>query len=272
MFDWVQDLPKIKPLADTMIRPGYISPKRDGYRLTIAKDQFGKVFAWTRTPVDITDSIKHLLLPAYAGMPCETAVFAELWCPGLDSSEIQTAINDKHPKLRWDAFALAGMLNWSLPEIMSISVPNVIETFIAWEIPHFPLSMQLPDLTDPDVEGYVCKSANLLDMRKWKPELTIDLIVAGYTDGKGKHVGDAGALILESIDGYEIAKCSGMSDDVRVGIDDSWIGKVVEVKYQSVTRYGRLRHPRFVRVREDKPKLECTVHQDARLLAYWHAR
>jgi ATP-dependent DNA ligase len=270
-YPWVNAFPKIRPMSATCIRPSWLSPKRDGYRLTIIKDDFGFVTALTRTPVDITESIKHLLLPAYKGMPCNTAVFAELWCPGLDSSQIQTAINEKNPGLRWDAFAIAGMEHWTFPEIASISVPNVVDTFIAWEIPHFPLSKVFPDIDDPDVEGWVAKAANLLDMWKWKPELTIDLVVSGFTDGAGKYVGDAGALILSTVDGYEIAKCSGMTDDIRSSIDASWVGKVVEVKYQTVTRYGRLRHPRFVRVREDKPAAECTVHQDRRLLEYWHA-
>jgi len=44
---------------------------------------------------------------------------------------------------------------------------------------------------------------------------------------------------------------------------------VMEVSYQYVGDKGRLRHPNFVRWREDKPAAECTLSQDDDLVYYW---
>lgn len=90
---------------------------------------------------------------------------------------------------------------------------------------------------------------------KVKPEETYEVVVTGIKDGKGKYEGTLGALRYE----YEGKACStsGMSDAER---DEWWklhkegklVGRMVEVKCSGVTNDGSLRHPRFVRFRDDK--------------------
>lgn len=88
---------------------------------------------------------------------------------------------------------------------------------------------------------------------KMKAELTLDLPIVGYKEGKGKYVGNLGALIVRN--GKADTPVSGMSSALRKLI---WrqrrvhMGKIVEVECQEVFKSGKLRHPRFKRLRPDK--------------------
>jgi len=104
-------------------------------------------------------------------------------------------------------------------------------------------------------------------MLKIKRFETLDVVVCGYQEGRGKYIGLVGALYV----GYwnpednSIAKIS----KVNCGTDEDrkmwkqWfdegvaIGKVIEVKCQEVTDKS-LRHPVYMRLRDDKAKEMCT--------------
>ncbi len=105
---------------------------------------------------------------------------------------------------------------------------------------------------------------------KVKKDFTIDAFVVGTEKGKGKYQGMIGSLILavytESGNTVEIGKCSGMTDQERRDFTDMAIagnlkGLVVEVKANEVTKNLKLRHPAFMRVRDDKPQKECFLTQ-----------
>jgi len=86
---------------------------------------------------------------------------------------------------------------------------------------------------------------------KWlkvKPTITYDLVVTGYQPGTGKHTGRMGALITD------MCKVgTGFKDVERDKFTAEYIvGKIIEVKGMGVTEAGKLRHPRFVRLRLDK--------------------
>jgi ATP-dependent DNA ligase len=66
-----------------------------------------------------------------------------------------------------------------------------------------------------------------------------------------------------------------MTDDQRRYISansESLIGKVVEVAYQSIGAQGRLRHPAFVGIREDKLAVDCMLSQDVALERHWRGK
>ena len=86
---------------------------------------------------------------------------------------------------------------------------------------------------------------------KIKDIQTFDLEIIGVEEGKGKYTGTLGALILNH-NGVSV-KASGMTDNMRNHFwYNSPIGQIAEVDAQEVTRDGSLRHPRFIRLREDK--------------------
>ena len=86
---------------------------------------------------------------------------------------------------------------------------------------------------------------------------------------EGKYEGQIGALELAVYnDGviWPIGKCSGMEDSVRRDMTDMALHgelkyKVIEVKYNDVTKNKKLRHPRFICWRPDKPKEACLLEQ-----------
>lgn len=86
---------------------------------------------------------------------------------------------------------------------------------------------------------------------KMKDCKSVDLRVVGIKEGKkgGKWEGKCGSLIVV----YKGVKVpvSGMTDALRKRAR-KLVGRMIEVSYQEVTKAGSLRHPRFVRLRDDK--------------------
>jgi len=111
---------------------------------------------------------------------------------------------------------------------------------------------------------------------KLKREKTADVVVVGVTRGKGQRRSTFGALILAKRDRRGrlryVGKASGFSEAElrellrrfrkvkRPPIDEPvsdvkyWVKPeiVVEVKYMEETKDGKLRHPRFTRIKDDK--------------------
>jgi DNA ligase-1 len=89
------------------------------------------------------------------------------------------------------------------------------------------------------------------DWMKMKQIETIDVPVIGWFEGTGKYAGMMGGVTIELPDGTECNVGSGFSDEDRAD-PEQFMNKIVEVEYHQKTDAGSLRHPRFVRVREDK--------------------
>lgn len=136
-----------------------------------------------------------------------------------------------------------------------------------------PALLDLRDLARRErIEGFMLKKAETIPVWfKLKVEDTADVIVTGVKDGDGKYLGLVGALLCSVLGSegqmIEVASVSGMTDDERYEITEmhdkhnSLVGRVCEIKYQCVAAQGRLRHPRFLRFREDKNPMECTIAQ-----------
>jgi bifunctional non-homologous end joining protein LigD len=110
---------------------------------------------------------------------------------------------------------------------------------------------------------------------KVKAKKTDEFVIMGFVEGKGKYSGQVGAVIFGQHDRLgklvEISQASGMSDEERLAITKkpkSYIGRVVEIEFQQRTPPlkdspgGSLRHPRWVRLREDKSARECVIPKE----------
>lgn len=102
---------------------------------------------------------------------------------------------------------------------------------------------------------------------KVKRYSTLDVIVTGFTEGKGKYVGQIGAAIVSVLSSsgqtLDVGQVSGMTDEVRLDMTQSpgdWIGRVIEIAAQEFAK-ERLRHPRFKRVRQDSDPTSCTFEK-----------
>lgn len=97
-----------------------------------------------------------------------------------------------------------------------------------------------------------------------KLDITDEYVILEAVEGKGKHAGRLGALVVgQYIDGQLTAVMSvggGFSDEDR---ENYWfrrkqiVGTVCEVIGKARFSSGALRHPNFVRMRPDKPATEC---------------
>ena len=94
-------------------------------------------------------------------------------------------------------------------------------------------------------EGLVLQD-NMGNIIKVKPKPTFDVVVVAITEGKGRNAGRLGALITEK-------------GNVGIGFSDQEREEfmknppnMIEVACMELTEAGKFRHPRFIRVRDDK--------------------
>jgi ATP-dependent DNA ligase len=120
-------------------------------------------------------------------------------------------------------------------------------------------------------EGVVVKnlkSASEDDWFKVKRIHSWDVIIMGFTEanhGKtGKFDGLIGAIKYGCYDSNgtlrEVGKCSGMTDEQRIAFttaQDSYLGRVIEIKGDGLGNKGAVVFPRFVRIRDDKLATDC---------------
>jgi len=114
-------------------------------------------------------------------------------------------------------------------------------------------------------EGVVVKNLKGFDADQVKVKRfkTWDVIVMGFTEGKGKYSTVIGAIRYGAFkDGrlVEVGKCSGMTDAERAmfaASPDTFIGRVIEVKGQEIDSKGGIRFPAFQRIRDDKIPEAC---------------
>jgi len=131
-------------------------------------------------------------------------------------------------------------------------------------------------------EGIILKhtGASYGDKRSWvkvKKEFTEDCVIIGFESPKEtsqKKNGEVsvtrlaangwiGAITLGQYKNGELVKvgsCSGMPDDLRADMSKNgpkYVNQVVEVLANEREPTGAFRHPRFVRIRDDKNATDC---------------
>jgi len=253
----------------------YKQTKLDGHRLTLIKTD-DKLEGYGRTvKPDFEISVKYPHIvdydwwKTYQQMPNNSMVDGEVYVIGKTSSDVSNQITVPGGSLEYSAFAVPWWNSYDKRDGSLEAIDALLKSETGERLT--PFYRQIPELDTREhmladakmlcIEGWVLKQANYLDWYKLKPTRTLDVFVTGFIDGKGKFLGGIGALTGSCIlDGVltDICNCSGMDDETRWNIDedkDMW--RVFEVEYDCVGAKGKLRFPRFIRWRDDKPRDEC---------------
>lgn len=247
-----------------------VTVKMDGWRARYVCDEHGEARLFTRT-TDISDEtiFSGMELPfEYDAVPKMSIVEMEMHPVGdyCRATEVPTILKSGDwTSLRfypiaiplWDGQTLSRQTPQGNIRMLEDLWGEPIDTWDAnqniatWE------QMALENAW----EGFVFKNYAYEGWFKLKMERTVDCIVTGFKEGKGKNIGLVGSLCVSVWkDGQlvEIANVSGMDDETRLDIDEKKdLMRVVEVRYQNLEK-NRLRQPRFVRWRTDKPVSDCT--------------
>lgn len=112
----------------------------------------------------------------------------------------------------------------------------------------------LQDVLSKGYEGLVMRQGN-----KWLKVVPVkyaDIRITGMTEGKGKCKGACGSIITNYGSVGSFVEQPDKSDyELRKYLLDNkkdLIGSIIQVGYREVTKDGKLRFPKFIRVRTDK--------------------
>lgn len=246
--------------------------KLDGHFLTVRKNEFGLVTCITRHGTQLNLSWVPNLKNAWLRMPCNCTMIGELWYEDQPASYIKTAIKQLDTNLKFSVFAVDTCATFKECSDWCIKHGFLMTPYYAQEYDYTSACLgtfSVDNMPAIQHEGFVMKDELWVNWRKYKPFKTIDLIVDEVTEGRGQFIGLVGSLVCKTSEGYVVANVSGFTFDERLNLSESDIGRIIEVKYQYVGSGGRLRHPTFVRFREDKPAQDCGADQDEELLSWW---
>ena len=263
--------------------PVYVEPKLDGMRC-VAKVQNGSVEFFSRNGMAITsiphleDAVKEMLFSVY-GEPVQTTTYVDGELTSGDNFNISISALRKKDKVAQEAkfhvfeiltedefingsqdphklrvmtlLALKARFNNKFIELIDVKTALNDEEVLNW-YQHY---------RDQGVEGIIVKDPNGLYQPKrshaWmkiKECNDVDLKVIGTFEGKGKYENQLGGIIVDH-NGVEVRVGCGFSDYERIviwGNPQMVMGLTAEIQYHEVTPDGSLRHPRFVKFREDK--------------------
>lgn len=256
------------------------SVKMDGVR-TLAHDVDGKVSFWSRSKkpfpnfhrfapdiANMADLLRQMMnVPSWwsvwfdGEMTAKSGEFRGVMQHLRRHKDVDPAVFEYHlfdtPTLEKNRLKMRlGVLS----TVITMADPTDI-----YFLPHFmpvvgwnSIEQVFARLTSEGKEGIIIKDQNsFYEFRegspswlKMKKEHTLDLPVIGYKPGKGKYTGKVGALTCQLPNGKTV-DVPGFSDADR-DLFTMDLPEMIEVKHNGVTSGGKLRHPRFVCVREDK--------------------
>lgn len=272
----------------------YAHAKLDGNFIEVIVNKNSGVRVYSSNDIDLTDQVreqawyKRLVAKLWTPINFGLVVCGELWIEGQPASEIRSAIagNGEHvDALKFTAFAVTNTpADWiainsqDLPAVTDFMLNTLgLDTACYCRVLSHDtlesLKQRLESRSGYSIEGIVFKNGHLDSWTKWKPVKTIDARVTGWKPGKGKYAGQVGSLVVGVYHNSEIiniANVGGFTNEVRLQISvcmaDRNLGRVIEVAYQCVGSQGSLRHPRFIRFRDDKAHAGCSSEQDPELL------
>lgn len=111
--------------------------------------------------------------------------------------------------------------------------------------------------------GYGYKPLTKFHYNNWVGNMIFGVII---TEEEINSLPETKSHTIETLGNYSVlvvGECSGFSDEVRETLSESDFteGRVIEVKCNEIFKdTGKLRHPRFLRFREDKDFTDCTYY------------
>ena len=267
------EFPKAKE-AKGNVQARWVEQKYDGMRICFVR-QANEISVRTRTEgVNLWHYIKEVphLRKLASNIPNNCIVDCELWADYAQSTDIKSLLIARDPSLRVTAFALpfwngAHLLEVNMPFVhdklleMGFEIPRIEERFDSLRTIDFEKLVTLAQRIG--IEGYVAKQDHLTGWFKIKPVKTADLFVVGVNvSTSATYFGLLESLKCNAfVDGEwkTVANVGGLTESVRKMKPEEVIGRVCEVRYDSVAAKGRLRFPRFIMWRNDKTKGECDL-------------
>ena len=263
----------------------FVQAKKDGHRVTIYVDdreerkRIGGIKCMTKTGIDISEKLHRLdkVWSPIVKLPSGTVVDAELYADNVQATEVKTLINKKDLRLKLSGFALPYHRGHPVDSMvdaftclhqLGLNPPEIVEDYGSLiEVTADDVNYWLRLAVDLKIEGFVLKESHLRGWWKLKPTKTVDAFVTGTTKSFS-------ALHYGGIQGFNVSLLDADNNPVDMGNVGSgftaklrqldpkqFIGKVMEIQYDSLAAKGKLKFPRFVRWREDKLMEECSVDQ-----------
>lgn len=102
---------------------------------------------------------------------------------------------------------------------------------------------------------------------KFKKSYDVSCFISGYKEGNGKYASSIGSIAISVFhEGkiLEVGFASGFDDTLRNKIaknPEGYLGRIVDVFAQEISKDNRLRHPTFHRLRDDVNKTDCTLEK-----------
>lgn len=234
----------------------YATAKLDGNWCTLINHgDLRGMRAYTSLPTDITDKVEHYdwFRRAATALSPGQELWGEVWVPGRPASDVKTW----YASTKLTVFAVPHLgVECPLEDVHQWCELSGLEftPFLRWDPndEYWTEEVLLDVAKSAGYEGWVLKHCHLAYWYKLKAVHTADLRVVGFVPGQGKYSGMVGSITVADADGREVADVSGFNDDERAAIGPSDVGRIAEVAYQYIGSRGKLRHPRFVRWRDDK--------------------
>jgi bifunctional non-homologous end joining protein LigD len=261
--------------------PDWIAePKLDGSRYMLYLDEDGTVHLYSRRDfprIDKAANLPHIAKP-YPGL--EGCVLdGEVMHPNPTKLGDTTGIMNSLPAKAIARQDVEGKLHYNVFDILYYHgvdvrqkplrerrqllemVVDIMHNLHVSPVPqHFDKDGLFRSILAAGGEGTVLKNRNSPYGVNWvknKRVADFSVIISGYKPGQGKYAGSLGAVAVSVYkDGQlvEVGFASGMTDAEREDIwtrRDEYLGAVIDISAQEVTKDGRMRHPRWLRFRDD---------------------
>lgn len=187
---------------------------------------------------------------------------------GIDTTDTYLALFDFLPLDEWDSKSSKLSCEDRFEILLDKLADNNVDLNLAQPVdrlevePDWSLIKKEHDLFVEDgFEGAMIKFLDApykfgrgYEVMKLKAFHDVDVVVEGLLEGTGKHAGKLGSFQVV-FNGVDVQVGSGLTDVLREQIwadKESFLGRVIEVRYQEVTPDGSLRFPTFVCFRNDR--------------------